>query len=155
MKYMEIRLREIILYGSYARDEATKESDIDLLVLIDDLINPSDVRKSLSDLLFDILLEKEELISILSFLRASCCLHTLKVSFTTYSCYLQLAIKISSLCSFIPSGYLKNTKYFFLSLEISMTASKYSVIAKQPLYFRGKFKYFFYLFLVEIPYIVS
>ena len=114
---MEIRLREIILYGSYARDEATKESDIDLLVLIDDLINPSDVRKSLSDLLFDILLEKEELISILSFLRASCCLHTLKVSFTTYSCYLQLAIKISSLCSFIPSGYLKNTKYFFLSLK--------------------------------------
>ena len=51
------KIREIILYGSYARGEASKDSDIDLLVLIDDTINPSDVRRSLSDLLFDILLE--------------------------------------------------------------------------------------------------
>ena len=47
------KIREIILYGSHARDEATKDSDIDLLVLIDDSINPSDVRRSLSNLLFD------------------------------------------------------------------------------------------------------
>jgi len=40
------KIREIILYGSYARGEATKDSDIDLLVLIDDTINPSDVRRS-------------------------------------------------------------------------------------------------------------
>ena len=40
------KIREIILYGSYARGEATKDSDIDLLVLIDDSINPSDVRRS-------------------------------------------------------------------------------------------------------------
>ena len=33
-------------------------------MLVDDSINPSDVRRSLSDLLFDILLEKEELISV-------------------------------------------------------------------------------------------
>ena len=58
------KIREIILYGSYARGEATKDSDIDLLVLIDDSINPSDVRRSLSDLLLDILLEKGELISV-------------------------------------------------------------------------------------------
>jgi len=58
------KIKEVILYGSHARDEATKDSDIDLLVLIDDSINPSDVRRSLSDLLFDILLEKEELISV-------------------------------------------------------------------------------------------
>jgi len=58
------KIREIILYGSYARGEATKDSDIDLLVLVDDSINPSDVRRSLSDLLFDILLEKGELISV-------------------------------------------------------------------------------------------
>ena len=51
------KIREIILYSSYARGKATKESDIDLLVLIDNSINPSDVRKSLSDFLFDILLE--------------------------------------------------------------------------------------------------
>jgi len=58
------KIREIILYGSHARGEATKDSDIDLLVLIDDSINPSDVRRSLSDILFDILLEKGELISV-------------------------------------------------------------------------------------------
>ncbi|MCD6228451.1 MAG: nucleotidyltransferase domain-containing protein [Candidatus Omnitrophica bacterium] len=58
------KIREIILYGSHARGEATKDSDIDLLVLIDDSINPFDVRRSLSDLLFDILLEKGELISV-------------------------------------------------------------------------------------------
>ena len=33
-------------------------------MLINDSINPSDVEKSLSDLLFDILLEKGELISV-------------------------------------------------------------------------------------------
>ena len=59
------KIREIILYGSHARDEATKDSDIDLLVLVDDSVNPSDVRRSLSDLLFDILLEKRELISVI------------------------------------------------------------------------------------------
>jgi len=58
------KIREIILYGSYARGEATKDSDIDLLVLVDESVNPSDVRRSLSDLLFDILLEKGELISV-------------------------------------------------------------------------------------------
>ena len=65
------KIREIILYGSYARGEATKDSDIDLLVLIDDSINPSDVRRSLSDLLFDILLEKENSFQLLFFLRPS------------------------------------------------------------------------------------
>jgi len=58
------KIKEIILYGSHARGEATKDSDIDLLVLIDDSIDPSDVRRSLSDLLFDILLEKGELVSV-------------------------------------------------------------------------------------------
>ena len=58
------KIKEIILYGSHARGEATKDSDIDLLVLVDDSVNPSDVRRSLSDLLFDILLEKGELVSV-------------------------------------------------------------------------------------------
>jgi len=34
-------------------------------VLVDDSVNPSDVRRSLSDLLFDILLEKGEHISVI------------------------------------------------------------------------------------------
>ncbi|MGQ4876378.1 MAG: nucleotidyltransferase domain-containing protein [Promethearchaeia archaeon] len=58
------KIREVILYGSHVRGEATKDSDIDILVLIDDSINPFDVRKYLSDLLFDILLENGELISV-------------------------------------------------------------------------------------------
>ncbi|MGQ4874814.1 MAG: nucleotidyltransferase domain-containing protein [Promethearchaeia archaeon] len=58
------KIKEVILYGSHVRDEATKDSDIDILVLIDDSINPFDVRKCLSDLLFDILLEKGELVSV-------------------------------------------------------------------------------------------
>ena len=58
------KIREVILYGSHARGEATKDSDIDILVLIDGSIDPIEVRRSLSDLLFDILLEHGELISV-------------------------------------------------------------------------------------------
>ncbi len=39
-------------------------------MLINDSINPSDVEKSLNDLLFDILLEKGELISVIVFLKS-------------------------------------------------------------------------------------
>ncbi|RMH10307.1 MAG: nucleotidyltransferase domain-containing protein [Armatimonadetes bacterium] len=55
----------ILLYGSHARGEASTESDIDLLVLIHDTLNPSTVRASLSELIFDILLEQGELISVI------------------------------------------------------------------------------------------
>jgi predicted nucleotidyltransferase len=60
------KIREVILYGSHVRGEPTKDSDIDILVLIDDSIVPFEVRRSLSDLLFDILLEKGELISVVA-----------------------------------------------------------------------------------------
>jgi len=63
-KKYEGKIREVILYGSHVRGEATKDSDIDILVLIDDSIDPFEVRRSLSDLLFDILLEYDELISV-------------------------------------------------------------------------------------------
>ena len=52
------------LYGSHVRSEPTKDSDIDILVLIDNSIVPFEVRRILSNLLFDILLEKGELISV-------------------------------------------------------------------------------------------
>ena len=64
MKRYGEKIKEVILYGSHARGEATKDSDIDILVLIDDSIDPFEVRRSLSDLLFDILLESGELISV-------------------------------------------------------------------------------------------
>jgi len=59
-------IKKVILYGSYVRNEATRDSDIDVLVLIDQSLNPFEVRESLSDLLFDILLEEGELISVIA-----------------------------------------------------------------------------------------
>jgi len=34
------RLKEIILYGSYARGDATEGSDIDLILILEDISNP-------------------------------------------------------------------------------------------------------------------
>lgn len=65
MKRYGEKIREVILYGSHVRGEATKASDIDILVLVDDSLNPFEVRRSLSDLLFDVLLEEGELISVI------------------------------------------------------------------------------------------
>lgn len=58
-------IKRVILYGSCARNEQTKDSDIDVLVVVDQSLNPFEVRESLSDLLFDILLEKGELVSVI------------------------------------------------------------------------------------------
>jgi len=57
-------IKRVILYGSHARGEATKESDVDVLVLVDPSLNPSKVRASLSDLLYDMLLDEGELVSV-------------------------------------------------------------------------------------------
>ena len=60
------KVKRVILYGSYARGEATKDSDVDILVVIDESLNPFEVRKTLSDFLFDILLEEGELFSVIA-----------------------------------------------------------------------------------------
>lgn len=60
------KIKKIILYGSYVRGEANEDSDIDILVLVDDSLNPFEVRESLSDFLFDILLEEGELVSVIA-----------------------------------------------------------------------------------------
>jgi len=57
-------IEAVLLYGSYARGSATPDSDIDLLVLISEVLSPSEVRQSLSELLYDILLKEGELISV-------------------------------------------------------------------------------------------
>ncbi|MEX2706692.1 MAG: nucleotidyltransferase domain-containing protein [Candidatus Freyarchaeota archaeon] len=59
------KVKQVILYGSHARGQATKDSDIDVLVVVDDSLNPSKVRESLGDTILDILLEKGELVSVL------------------------------------------------------------------------------------------
>jgi predicted nucleotidyltransferase len=57
-------IKQVIVYGSFARGEATEASDIDMAVIIDDSLNAENVEKELSDFLFDILLERKELISV-------------------------------------------------------------------------------------------
>jgi len=59
------KIRDVILYGSYARGQFTENSDIDILVLVDDTLNPFEVRENISDLLLDILLDEEELVSVI------------------------------------------------------------------------------------------
>lgn len=60
------KIKKVILYGSYVRGQVTMGSDIDMPVLVDRSLNPFEVRESLSDLLFDILLEEGELISVIA-----------------------------------------------------------------------------------------
>ncbi|MFX1536601.1 MAG: nucleotidyltransferase family protein [Promethearchaeota archaeon] len=57
-------IKQVLVYGSFARGEATENSDIDMAVIIDDSLNAENVEKELSDFLFDILLERKELISV-------------------------------------------------------------------------------------------
>ncbi len=58
-------VKRVILYGSHARGEATKDSDVDVLVLVDPSLKPREVDDSLSDLLYDMLLDEGELVSVI------------------------------------------------------------------------------------------
>jgi len=57
-------IKRVILYGSYARGEATEDSDVDVLVLVDQSLSLREVRDSLNDLLYDMLLDEGELVSV-------------------------------------------------------------------------------------------
>ncbi len=56
-------IKKVILYGSHARGEATNDSDVDVLVLVGQSLSPREVDNSLSDLLYDMLLDEGELVS--------------------------------------------------------------------------------------------
>jgi len=58
-------IKRVILYGSHARGEASEDSDVDVLVLTDPSLKTSEVRKSLCDLLFDMLMDEDELVSVI------------------------------------------------------------------------------------------
>ncbi len=62
-KYKD-RIKDVILYGSYARGEAKEDSDVDVIVVVEK-IDPTKVRKGISRFLFDLMLEQEELISVI------------------------------------------------------------------------------------------
>jgi predicted nucleotidyltransferase len=58
------KLKGIILYGSWARGEATEESDIDLAVVLSDNVKPGKEIERMADLITDINLEYNVLISV-------------------------------------------------------------------------------------------
>jgi len=58
------KIKYVILYGSYARGDYNKDSDIDILIVVSDNINPIEVEESLNEFLFEILLNENELCSV-------------------------------------------------------------------------------------------
>jgi len=60
-----MEIREVLLYGSCARATAGQDSDVDLLVVVADGLEPSKVRAELSGLLYDLFLETGELFSVM------------------------------------------------------------------------------------------
>ena len=58
------KIRQVILYGSYARGDYNRDSDIDILIVVSADVNPVEVEESLSDFLFEILLNENELCSV-------------------------------------------------------------------------------------------
>jgi uncharacterized protein len=59
-------IKMVMVYGSFARKNATDDSDVDMAVVIDADLNPAEVESSVSDLLFDILIEEGELVSLIA-----------------------------------------------------------------------------------------
>lgn len=59
------RLKGIILYGSYARGEATEGSDIDILVLLENAKNFWEEREKIADLIWKLDLKYNTVITVL------------------------------------------------------------------------------------------
>lgn len=57
-------LKQVILYGSYARDEATEHSDIDLVIVLDGKIAPGREIDRMIDIISDLNIKYGVLISI-------------------------------------------------------------------------------------------
>ncbi len=64
-------LPEVLVYGSYARGEATVDSDLDLLLLFAEPVNSSIEISRLAALVADIHLEHQLLIAVLPVARAA------------------------------------------------------------------------------------
>jgi len=58
------RLKHLILYGSWARDEATAESDIDLIIVLEGNVMPGKEIDRMVDIVTDINLRHGVLISL-------------------------------------------------------------------------------------------
>ncbi len=60
-------LKDIILYGSYARGDFTAGSDIDLIILLKDMKEPIAERKKYFDAIWELDLKYDTVISIIPF----------------------------------------------------------------------------------------
>ncbi len=58
------RLKDVILYGSWARNEATEDSDIDLLIILEGCIQPGREIDRMIDIITDLNLKYMVLISV-------------------------------------------------------------------------------------------
>ncbi len=58
------KIKQVLLYGSHARKTATPESDIDLLIIVEESLDPFEVRSQLSDILWDLFIDTGEFISV-------------------------------------------------------------------------------------------
>ena len=59
------RLNQMILYGSYARGDAVKGSDVDILLVLDNVQDPLNEREQLSLLLWQLALDHQLVFSVL------------------------------------------------------------------------------------------
>ncbi len=59
------RLKYLLIYGSYARGEAEEGSDLDLMVVLDQAADPLAERERLSELLFELSLKHDVVLSVL------------------------------------------------------------------------------------------
>ncbi|MGD1907948.1 MAG: nucleotidyltransferase domain-containing protein [Leptolyngbyaceae cyanobacterium] len=57
------RLNQVVLFGSYARQEATADSDVDILIVLDDPVDPSAEIRQTSEFIAELCLEHDLLIS--------------------------------------------------------------------------------------------
>jgi len=57
------QLDQVILFGSQARQEATSDSDIDVLIVLNDPVNPSDELRRTSQFIAELCLEHNLVIS--------------------------------------------------------------------------------------------
>jgi predicted nucleotidyltransferase len=58
------RLEDVILYGSFARNMPTEDSDIDIAVVLKGKVNKAEEIDKIYDALYDLILETSELISV-------------------------------------------------------------------------------------------
>ena len=59
------RLFSVILFGSQSREEATPDSDVDVMVVLDDPVDVVAERARMSDLVWNFLAKYDELIAII------------------------------------------------------------------------------------------